>query len=68
MQQRKNRDHLVIATKYTSGHRSYELGKGHQGSVNSSGNHKKSLHISLRDSLRKLQTDYIDILYSRCLP
>jgi aryl-alcohol dehydrogenase-like predicted oxidoreductase len=28
-----------------------------------SGNHKKSLHLSLRDSLTKLQTDYVDILY-----
>lgn len=27
------------------------------------GNHKKSMHISVRDSLRKLDTDYIDILY-----
>lgn len=31
--------------------------------VNNSGNHKKSLHMSVRDSLEKLQTDYIDILY-----
>jgi len=27
------------------------------------GNGKKSLHLSLRDSLAKLQTDYIDLLY-----
>lgn len=32
-------------------------------SVNYTGNHKRSLHMSLRDSLAKLQTDYIDILY-----
>lgn len=55
------RDQLVIATKFTSDYRSYELGKGK--APNFQGNHRKSLHLSVRDSLRKLQTDYIDILY-----
>lgn len=55
------RDQLVIATKFTSDYRSWELGKGK--AQNFQGNHRKSLHLSLRDSLRKLQTDYIDILY-----
>ncbi|KAL7907301.1 NADP-dependent oxidoreductase domain-containing protein [Trichoderma velutinum] len=55
------RDQLVIATKYTSDFRSHELGKGK--TPNSQGNHRKSLHLSVRDSLKKLQTDYIDILY-----
>jgi aryl-alcohol dehydrogenase-like predicted oxidoreductase len=58
---RKNRDMLVIATKFTTPYRSWELGKGK--TVNYSGNHKKSLHLSVRDSLEKLQTDYIDLLY-----
>ncbi|KIW72659.1 hypothetical protein PV04_00837 [Phialophora macrospora] len=58
---RKNRDLLVIATKFTTPYRSWELGKGK--TVNYSGNHKKSLHLSIRDSLEKLQTDYIDLLY-----
>ncbi|KAJ9602406.1 putative aryl-alcohol dehydrogenase aad14 [Cladophialophora chaetospira] len=58
---KKNRDLLVIATKFTTPYRSYELGKGK--TVNYSGNHKKSLHLSVRDSLAKLQTDYIDLLY-----
>lgn len=41
---------------------SYKIGPGGH-SANYSGNHKKSLHLSLRDSLAKLQTDYVDILY-----
>ncbi|OAP62503.1 hypothetical protein AYL99_04708 [Fonsecaea erecta] len=61
MAERKNRDLLVIATKYTTPYRSWELGKGK--TVNYSGNSKKSLHLSIRDSLAKLQTDYIDLLY-----
>ncbi|OAL28364.1 hypothetical protein AYO20_09481 [Fonsecaea nubica] len=61
MAEKKNRDLMVIATKYTTPYRSWELGKGK--TVNYSGNHKKSLHLSVRDSLAKLQTDYIDILY-----
>ncbi|KAH6605555.1 aryl-alcohol dehydrogenase AAD14 [Trichoderma cornu-damae] len=55
------RDQLVIATKYTSDYRTYELGGGRAHSFQ--GNHRKSLHLSVRDSLKKLQTDYIDILY-----
>jgi aryl-alcohol dehydrogenase-like predicted oxidoreductase len=31
--------------------------------VNYSGNHAKSLHISVEASLKKLRTSYIDILY-----
>ncbi|KAL2207667.1 Aldo/keto reductase [Sarocladium strictum] len=61
MAERKNRDQLIIATKYTSDYRAHALGKGN--APNTSGNHKKSLHVSVRDSLRKLQTDYIDIMY-----
>ncbi|KAK7752190.1 putative aryl-alcohol dehydrogenase aad14 [Diatrype stigma] len=58
---RQNRDQLVLATKYTTDYRSHALGKGK--GVNFCGNHKRNLHMSVRDSLRKLQTDYIDILY-----
>ncbi|KIV78480.1 hypothetical protein, variant [Exophiala sideris] len=61
MQEKKNRDMMVIATKFTTAYRGYELGKGK--TVNYSGNHKKSLHLSVHDSLKKLQTDYIDLLY-----
>ncbi|KAG7129937.1 putative aryl-alcohol dehydrogenase AAD14 like protein [Verticillium longisporum] len=61
MKERDNRDLMFIATKFTTDYRSWALGKGK--TVNFSGNHKKSLHMSVRDSLRKLQTDYIDLLY-----
>lgn len=59
---RKNRDHIVLATKFTTPYRSWEEGKG-GGGVNFSGNHRRSLALSVRDSLKKLQTEWIDLLY-----
>lgn len=61
MAARRNRDQMVISTKYTTDYKSYALGKGK--APNHCGNHKRSLHMSVRDSLKKLQTDWIDILY-----
>ncbi|BCS18074.1 aldo/keto reductase [Aspergillus puulaauensis] len=61
MASRNNRDRMVIATKFTTDYKSHEVGKGN--SPNCCGNHKRSLKMSLRDSLQKLQTDWIDILY-----
>ncbi|KAF2723356.1 Aldo/keto reductase [Polychaeton citri CBS 116435] len=61
MKERNNRDFMVIATKFTTGYNNYKDGTGK--TVNHTGNHKRSLHMSLRDSLRKLQTDWVDILY-----
>ncbi|EME47713.1 hypothetical protein DOTSEDRAFT_69607 [Dothistroma septosporum NZE10] len=61
MEKKKNRDYMVIATKFTTNYVMGKVGKGK--SVNQCGNHKKSLHVSLRDSLKKLRTDYLDILY-----
>lgn len=58
MQARGNRDLVVLATKYTL---PYREGKGK--TVNFSGNSKRNMFVSLRDSLKKLQTDYVDILY-----
>jgi len=49
------RDRLVIATKYTLPIQS--------GDPNSGGNHRKSMVRSVEMSLRRLQTDYIDLLY-----
>ena len=49
------RDSLVIATKYTLTTR--------PGDPNSGGNHRKSMVRSVEDSLRRLATDYIDLLY-----
>ncbi|KAK4696647.1 hypothetical protein P7C70_g8340, partial [Phenoliferia sp. Uapishka_3] len=61
MEERKNRERLVIATKYGSHYRSHALGKDE--AINNSGSNKRSLHMSVRDSLKKLKTDFIDILY-----
>ncbi|CAI4297372.1 CFA_G0006510.mRNA.1.CDS.1 [Saccharomyces cerevisiae] len=61
MKSRKLCDQIVISTKFTTDYKGYDVGKGK--SANYCGNHKRSLHVSVRDSLRKLQTDWIDILY-----
>lgn len=51
----------VIATKYTT---NYKAGPGSPGIMaNYTGNSTKSLHMSVKASLEKLQTDYIDLLY-----
>ena len=49
------RDNLVIATKYSLTMR--------PGDPNASGNHRKNMVRSIEDSLRRLETDYIDLLY-----
>jgi aryl-alcohol dehydrogenase-like predicted oxidoreductase len=49
------RDNLVIATKYTLPTR--------PGDPNSGGNSRKSMVGSVETSLRRLKTDYIDLLY-----
>lgn len=63
MEKRGVRDQIVIATKFTT---NFKAGKGgdHPGQLsNHSGNSHKSLHMSLEASLKKLRTDYIDVLY-----
>jgi len=62
IQARKNRDSLVLATKFSMDYRSHALGKGPQ-SANFAGNSRRSVHVAIRDSLKKLQTDYVDIYY-----
>lgn len=62
MEKRGNRDQMVVATKYTAGYRLHNIEKEPLQS-NFTGNSAKSMHISVRDSLKKLRTDYIDILY-----
>lgn len=71
MAERGNRDRLIVATKYTSeqvgnfvyilrltsSYQSYKHGKNEV--TNLCGNSRKSMHVSIRDSLRKLQTDYV---------
>lgn len=49
------RDQLVIATKYTMTSRPKD--------PNAGGNHRKSMVRSVEDSLRRLGSDYIDLLY-----
>jgi aryl-alcohol dehydrogenase-like predicted oxidoreductase len=50
-----DRDHFVLATKYT-----LSLDRS---DPNASGNHRKSLTRSLEQSLERLRTDYVDILW-----
>jgi aryl-alcohol dehydrogenase-like predicted oxidoreductase len=57
---RQNRDEMVIATKYSSAYRMHEKEKIQS---NFGGNGTKSLHVSVENSLKRLQTSYIDILY-----
>jgi aryl-alcohol dehydrogenase-like predicted oxidoreductase len=52
---RDRRERLVIATKYSCWTR--------RGDPNSGGNHRKSMIASVEQSLRRLNTDYIDLLY-----
>lgn len=61
MASRNVRDRVIIATKYTTNYKLHALGKNE--AILFGGNHKRSLHMSVRDSLKKLQTDWIDILY-----
>ena len=62
MEERGNRDQMVIATKFTTNYQTY---KGPEGRLVSAfgGNGTKCLHVCVRDSLKKLKTDYIDVLY-----
>ncbi|KAK8090581.1 norsolorinic acid reductase, partial [Apiospora phragmitis] len=59
MKKRGVRDQMVIATKYTT---CFRAGRGDSEIMaNFTGNGTKSLHTSVNASLRKLQTDYIDL-------
>lgn len=49
------RDEFVIATKYTFNMR--------KGDPNAGGNHRKNMMQAVEASLRRLQTDYIDLYY-----
>lgn len=52
---RGRRDSLVIATKYSLTMRA--------GDPNSGGNHRKNMVRSVEESLKRLDTDYIDLFY-----
>ena len=51
----ERREQVVLATKYTSNTR--------PGDPNAGGNHRKNMVRSVEASLRRLRTDYIDLLY-----
>ena len=61
MKERNNRNEIVLATKFTM----YwpDPRKAPRVGANFTGNSAKSLKISVEASLKKLQTDYIDLLY-----
>lgn len=50
-----NRDHFVVATKYSL--------HDNLTNVNASGNNRKNMMRSVEESLKRLQTDFIDVLY-----
>lgn len=50
-----DRDHFVVATKFTLSEQQADLNFG--------GNHRKNLMRSLEASLKKLNTDYVDLLW-----
>jgi aryl-alcohol dehydrogenase-like predicted oxidoreductase len=52
---RPQRDRIVLSTKYSLGMR--------PGDPNASGNHRKNMMQSVEASLKRLGTDYIDLLY-----
>lgn len=62
MAARSYRDDIVLATKYSFQYKANGA-PVRPGMNNAWGNHKRSMQMSLRDSLAKLQTDFVDILY-----
>ncbi|MEA1672856.1 aldo/keto reductase [Nitrospirillum sp. BR 11163] len=50
------RDDFVVATKYT-------MPAGAKGGILVTGNSRKAMVVSVEDSLKRLKTDYIDILF-----
>jgi aryl-alcohol dehydrogenase-like predicted oxidoreductase len=60
---RKNREQIVVATKYTTAYPNPTGPNPPKWMVNYQGQHAKSLKVSVEASLKKLQTDYIDLLY-----
>lgn len=59
MEKRGVRDEIVLATKYTSPWRKHNE---NELQANYVGNNAKSLKVSVEASLKKLKTDYIDLV------
>lgn len=62
MKERGVRDQMVLATKYTTAYRAGKGGKSGEILANTTGNGTKSMRVSVEASLKKLGTDYIDIV------
>jgi aryl-alcohol dehydrogenase-like predicted oxidoreductase len=58
-----NRDQLILATKFSFHYKADTGPEKTPANNNYWGNHKRSMNVSLRDSLAKLQTDWVDIYY-----
>lgn len=52
---KSDRDHFVLATKFTL--------RDRQGDLNFAGSHRKNMMRSVHESLRRLDTDFIDLLW-----
>jgi aryl-alcohol dehydrogenase-like predicted oxidoreductase len=63
---RNVRDQTVVATKFTNALRTMAQEKDHTILTNYAGSNRKSLKLSLEQSLKSLRTTYIDILYVHC--
>jgi aryl-alcohol dehydrogenase-like predicted oxidoreductase len=55
MKETNSRDRIVLATKFTF--------NGRPGDPNAGGNGRKNIHRAIEGSLRRLQTDYIDLYW-----
>jgi aryl-alcohol dehydrogenase-like predicted oxidoreductase len=55
LQETKSRDKVVLATKFTF--------NGQAGNPNANGNGRKNIYRAIEGSLRRLQTDYIDLYW-----
>jgi len=71
MAERGCRDEMVLATKFTANYRAFEKKTEDQSQSdmqisNFGGNGSKSLRHSLEASLKKLRTNYVDIMYLHC--